>query len=61
MRLQRECGGCLSRCLEKDPKKRLRDISVAWELLEEPGVAAFGKPAPSRSQARPGYPGPWPL
>jgi len=25
----------LQRCLEKDPKKRLRDISVAWELLEE--------------------------
>jgi len=25
----------LQRCLEKDPKKRLRDISVVWELLEE--------------------------
>ena len=25
----------LSRCLEKDPKKRLRDISVAWELIEQ--------------------------
>ena len=26
----------LQRCLEKDPKKRLRDIGDAWELLEEP-------------------------
>jgi serine/threonine-protein kinase len=26
----------LRRCLEKEPKKRLRDISVAWELIEEP-------------------------
>ncbi len=25
----------LGRCLEKDPKKRLRDIGDAWELLEE--------------------------
>jgi serine/threonine protein kinase/Tol biopolymer transport system component len=38
----------LSRCLEKDPKKRLRDISVAWELLEEPGVAAEADPSRSR-------------
>jgi Protein kinase domain/WD40-like Beta Propeller Repeat len=33
----------LGRCLEKDPKKRLRDIGDAWELLEEPA-----KTAPSR-------------
>jgi Tol biopolymer transport system component/predicted Ser/Thr protein kinase len=26
----------LKKCLEKDPKKRLRDIGDAWELLEEP-------------------------
>ncbi len=25
----------LKKCLEKDPKKRLRDIGDAWELLEE--------------------------
>ena len=25
----------LRRCLEKDPKKRLRDIGDAWELVEE--------------------------
>ena len=25
----------LRRCLEKDPKKRLRDIGVVWELVEE--------------------------
>jgi hypothetical protein len=30
----------LKKCLEKDPKKRLRDIGDAWELLEE------GEPAP---------------
>jgi Tol biopolymer transport system component len=26
----------IGRCLEKDPKQRLRDIGDAWELLEEP-------------------------
>jgi eukaryotic-like serine/threonine-protein kinase len=26
----------LRRCLEKDPKRRLRDIGDAWELLEDP-------------------------
>jgi Tol biopolymer transport system component/predicted Ser/Thr protein kinase len=31
----------LKKCLEKDPKKRLRDIGDAWELLEEePGTAS---------------------
>ncbi len=30
----------LTKCLEKDPKKRLRDIGDAWELLEEPGATA---------------------
>jgi len=36
----------LRRCLEKDPKKRLRDIGDAWQLLEEhPQVTA-----PSRSR-----------
>jgi len=33
------------KCLEKDPKKRLRDIGDAWELLEGPAVIA-----PSRSR-----------
>jgi Tol biopolymer transport system component len=28
----------LRRCLEKDPKRRLRDIGDAWELPEEPPV-----------------------
>jgi Tol biopolymer transport system component len=28
----------LKKCLEKDPKKRLRDIGDAWELLEEPAA-----------------------
>jgi eukaryotic-like serine/threonine-protein kinase len=30
----------LKKCLEKDPKKRLRDIGDAWELLEAPPAAA---------------------
>ena len=30
----------LKKCLEKDPKKRLRDIADAWELLEEPAATA---------------------
>jgi eukaryotic-like serine/threonine-protein kinase len=30
----------LGRCLEKDPRKRLRDIGDAWGLLEEPAAAA---------------------
>ena len=34
----------LRRCLEKDPKKRLRDIGDAWELLEEaPANAAAAR------------------
>jgi serine/threonine protein kinase len=41
----------LAKCLQKDPKKRLRDIGDAWELLEEGGDSftanqqrsAFGK------------------
>jgi serine/threonine protein kinase len=40
----------LERCLEKDPKKRLRDISVAWDLLDpEPVTALAAVPAKSRS------------
>src|SRR5271169_3446222 len=30
----------LHKCLEKDPKKRLRDIGDAWELLEEEEATA---------------------
>jgi tRNA A-37 threonylcarbamoyl transferase component Bud32 len=43
----------LKRCLEKDPKKRLRDIGDAWALLgeEEP---AKGVPASSKATSRPG-------
>jgi Tol biopolymer transport system component len=36
------------RCLEKDPRKRLRDIGDAWELVEEEGQAN----APLRSRLR---------
>jgi Tol biopolymer transport system component len=36
----------LRRCLEKDPKKRLRDIGDAWDLLETAGApAAAAHPA----------------
>jgi Protein kinase domain len=37
----------LKKCLEKDPKKRLRDIGDAWELLEEAEPATT---APSGSR-----------
>jgi serine/threonine-protein kinase len=37
----------LKKCLEKDPKKRLRDIGDAWELLEEAEPVTT---APSRSR-----------
>jgi eukaryotic-like serine/threonine-protein kinase len=37
----------LKKCLEKDPKKRLRDIGDVWELLEAPPVAAEAAAAPS--------------
>jgi serine/threonine-protein kinase len=35
----------LKSCLEKDPKKRLRDIGDAWRLLDEP-VAVQVRPSP---------------
>jgi serine/threonine-protein kinase len=30
----------LSKCLEKDPQKRLRDLGDAWDLIEEPRAQA---------------------
>jgi Tol biopolymer transport system component len=38
----------LRRCLEKDPKKRLRDIGDAWQLLEHapPVTAGHARPLP---------------
>src|SRR6185503_1266120 len=41
----------LKKCLEKDPKKRLRDIGDVWELLEESATGlqpVLPAPAPSR-------------
>ena len=38
----------LRRCLEKDPKRRLRDIGDVWDLLEDPaagGAVAGARPA----------------
>src|ERR1051326_7700322 len=41
----------LRRCLEKDPKKRLRDIGDAWELLEEePSAPVPAAPRHLRSE-----------
>jgi eukaryotic-like serine/threonine-protein kinase len=37
----------LTRCLEKDPTRRLRDIGDAWDLLGDPATAA---PAPRSSR-----------
>jgi serine/threonine protein kinase len=39
-RLPQKVRPLLERCLEKDPKKRLRDIGDAWFLLEEVGQVA---------------------
>jgi Tol biopolymer transport system component len=33
----------LGRCLEKDPKKRLRDIGDVWQLLEEKPISKPGR------------------
>jgi Tol biopolymer transport system component/predicted Ser/Thr protein kinase len=41
----------LKKCLEKDPKRRLRDIGDAWELLEEPGETV---PASAKTSSRVG-------
>ena len=40
----------LGRCLEKDPKKRLRDIGDAWELLEDAPQEGVVTRTPSRSR-----------
>ena len=34
----------LKKCLEKDPKKRLRDIGDVWELLDEPATRTESPP-----------------
>jgi Tol biopolymer transport system component len=34
----------LARCLEKDPRKRLRDIGDVWDLIDEPTPAAIAPP-----------------
>ena len=31
-KFRRKCGGCSERCLEKDPKQRLRDIGDVWRV-----------------------------
>ena len=39
----------LSKCLEKDPKKRLRDIGDAWELLDDDKSGRAPQPVRRRS------------
>ncbi len=40
----REVRRLIAKCLEKDPKRRLRDIGDAWDLLDDPRLA---EPAPA--------------
>jgi eukaryotic-like serine/threonine-protein kinase len=40
----------LKKCLEKDPKKRLRDIGDVWELLDDGANLQPALPAPSSSR-----------
>jgi serine/threonine protein kinase/Tol biopolymer transport system component len=42
----------LQRCLEKDPKRRLRDIGDAWDLLEESGEVSGLPEAKARGLRR---------
>ncbi len=42
----------LRKCLEKDPRKRLRDIGDAWDLLDEASAGAAGDRAAGRPHAR---------
>ena len=52
----REVRRLLERCLEKDPKKRLRDIGDVWELLDvsRPSAADAAPQCPLRSATWPG-------
>jgi serine/threonine-protein kinase len=45
-RIPVKARGLVQRCVEKDPKRRLRDIGDAWQLLDtpEPPVATSGVP-----------------
>jgi Tol biopolymer transport system component len=46
----------LKKCLEKDPKKRLRDIGDVWELLEAPPAPSVAASVPAKSRrAMPGW------
>jgi eukaryotic-like serine/threonine-protein kinase len=47
----------LRRCLEKDPKRRLRDIGEAWFVLEEVGLASGLPDAPVQGLRRWMWPG----
>ena len=45
----------LQRCLEKDERKRLRDIADGWALLEEEAAPAVGPPPPPARPNRTGW------
>ena len=38
-------GRLIRRCLEKDPKRRLRSVGDAWDLLDEPSTHPAARPA----------------
>jgi serine/threonine protein kinase/Tol biopolymer transport system component len=46
-------------CLEKDPKKRLRDIADGWHLLDETSSPPSGAPAEPPSRQRMAVVAPW--
>ena len=47
------CADCCERCLERDPKKRLRDIGEARFLLDEPAVAPHSRRRPRGTSKAP--------
>jgi len=59
-RVPKKVQPLLRSCLEKEPRRRLRDIGDAWRLLEEPQEPAIVGTAPSRSRLGwRGNAGPW--
>ncbi len=44
-RVPRPVERLIRRCLEKDPKRRLRDVGDAWDLLEGSSTPAAARPA----------------
>jgi serine/threonine-protein kinase len=51
-RVPQKARRMLRRCLEKDPKRRLRDIGDAWELLEDAQPLPTGRASVTGGSAR---------